>query len=261
MSGRRERYLEAIGIPVWRRRGAGDDGGDAAAVETAPASAPGPAAVVEPGGDDGPRVTDSNVSDASAVARGDVDVAGLGWEALERTVSECTLCPLHESRTQTVFGVGNREADLLVVGEAPGADEDRQGEPFVGRAGRLLNAMLRAIGYERADVYIANILKCRPPNNRDPQAFETSSCTPYLERQMALMEPKAVLAVGRVSAQWLLQSDRPIGTLRGRVYGYGTRQVPLVVTYHPAYLLRSPEAKAKAWADLCLVKSTIDASR
>lgn len=244
MSGLRERYLDAMGIPVWRRRAAG-------AAEPVPREAAEPAP---------PAAAEGSAREAAEPAAGGapVDVARLDWDRLEQQVLACTLCPLHETRTQAVFGVGNRQAELLVVGEAPGADEDRQGEPFVGRAGRLLNAMLRAIGYERAEVYIANILKCRPPNNRDPQPVESATCTPYLERQMALIEPKAILAVGRVSAQWLLQSDRPIGTLRGRTYRYGTSQVPLVVTYHPAYLLRSPEAKAKAWQDLCLVKSTID---
>jgi DNA polymerase len=156
-----------------------------------------------------------------------------------------------------VFGVGRRDAPLFVIGEAPGADEDRQGEPFVGRAGQLLNAMLRAIGMPRHEVYIANILKCRPPNNRDPDPSESTACTPYLTRQLALVEPRVLLAVGRISAQWLLQTDAPIGRLRGRVLSYGERGIPLVVTYHPAYLLRSPLAKATAWTDLCLVKELL----
>ena len=149
------------------------------------------------------------------------------------------------------------ERKLLVIGEAPGADEDRQGEPFVGRAGQLLNAMLHAIGYERADVYIANILKCRPPNNRDPRPEEASCCTPYLDQQIALIAPRVIFAVGRIAAQWLLQSDSPIGRLRGKVYHYGASRTPLVMTYHPAYLLRSPLAKATAWQDLCMVKDLL----
>ena len=169
----------------------------------------------------------------------------------------CTRCGLHRSRTQTVFGVGRRDAELLVIGEAPGADEDRQGEPFVGRAGQLLNEMLRAIGLPRAEVYIANILKCRPPGNRDPQPEEAASCTPYLAQQIALVRPRVILAVGRIAAQWLLQSDSPIGRLRGRVFQYGESGTPLVVTYHPAYLLRSPLEKAKAWTDLCMVKDLL----
>ena len=183
------------------------------------------------------------------------------WESLAAHVKACTLCGLHQTRTQTVFGVGNRNADLMVIGEAPGADEDRKGEPFVGRAGQLLNAMLGAIGLAREDVYIANILKCRPPNNRDPQTQEAQSCWPYLERQIAYVEPLAVLAVGRIAAQHLLQSDQAIGRLRGRALQFGAEQTPIVVTYHPAYLLRSPLAKAKAWQDLCLVRRIITEGR
>jgi len=183
------------------------------------------------------------------------------WEQLERTVRDCTKCELHRTRTQTVFGVGNRNAELLVIGEAPGADEDRQGEPFVGRAGQLLNAMLRAIGFSREQVYIANILKCRPPNNRDPKPEEAAACTPYLERQIALIGPRAVLAVGRIAAQHLLQSDQPIGRLRGQITHFGERATPLVVTYHPAYLLRSPQQKAKSWQDLCLLRKVLASSQ
>jgi DNA polymerase len=183
------------------------------------------------------------------------------WATLAATVRDCTLCPLHATRTQTVFGVGRRDAQLLVIGEAPGADEDRQGEPFVGRAGQLLNAMLHAIGHERAAVYIANILKCRPPNNRDPQPEEALRCTPYLEQQIALIAPRVILAVGRIAGQWLLQTDAPIGRLRGQVYRYGNTRTPLVITYHPAYLLRSPLAKATAWQDLCIVKELLTNER
>jgi DNA polymerase len=182
------------------------------------------------------------------------------WSELAAKVAGCTRCALHKSRTQTVFGVGRRDARLFVIGEAPGADEDRQGEPFVGRAGQLLNAMLRAIGLSRSEVYIANILKCRPPGNRDPQPEEASACTPYLSQQIALVQPRVVLAVGRIAAQWLLQTDTPIGRLRGRVSSYGERNTPLVVTYHPAYLLRSPLDKAKAWTDLCLVRELLSQS-
>jgi len=182
----------------------------------------------------------------------------LSWDELAERVRACTRCALHTSRTQTVFGVGNVDADLLVIGEAPGADEDRQGEPFVGRAGLLLNEMLGAISLPRADVYIANILKCRPPSNRDPKPEEAEACTPYLERQIALLEPKVILAVGRIAAQWLLQSDQPIGRLRGTVHSYGTASTPLVASYHPAYLLRSPLAKAKAWEDLVLVSRILN---
>jgi len=183
------------------------------------------------------------------------------WRELAEAVRQCTKCGLHSGRTQTVFGVGRCDADLLIIGEAPGAEEDRVGEPFVGRAGQLLNAMLRTIRLDRGDVYIANILKCRPPGNRDPSPEEAKACTPYLQRQIGLIRPKVILALGRVAAQWLLQSDTPIGRLRGRVLGFGDPEIPLVVSYHPAYLLRSPLAKAKAWEDLTLVRHVLQAQR
>jgi uracil-DNA glycosylase family 4 len=224
VSASREQYLEAMGIAVWKLRAA-----------DVPPSAPSPSEAVH------------------VVA----EPQGSEWDELAATVRACTKCALHSSRTQTVFGVGRRDADLLVIGEAPGADEDRQGEPFVGRAGQLLNAMLRAIGLPRNEVYIANILKCRPPNNRDPQPDEATSCTPYLVRQIGLVKPRAMLAVGRIAAQWLLQTDAPIGRLRGRVQQFGEAGIPLVVTYHPAYLLRSPLAKAAAWTDLCMLKELL----
>ena len=194
------------------------------------------------------------------VLRGEPDAvagengAGADWSALREAVRTCTKCGLHRGRTQTVFGVGSETANLLIIGEAPGAEEDRQGEPFVGRAGQLLNAMLAAIHLAREDVYIANILKCRPPNNRDPKSDEAATCTPYLQRQIELLQPRVILALGRIAAQWLLQSDAPIGRLRGRRFEYGSAGMPLVVSYHPAYLLRSPLAKAKSWEDLVLVK-------
>ncbi|HEX6998878.1 MAG TPA: uracil-DNA glycosylase [Gammaproteobacteria bacterium] len=239
MTGRRERYLQALGIPVFVLRDrpgaeAAEDGqGEGAPPETTRPAAPSPAAA----------------SPALEIA------VPTEWPALAEAVKACTRCALHRGRKQAVFGVGRPDAELMVVGEAPGADEDRQGEPFVGPAGRLLNAMLRSIGYPRADVYIANILKCRPPNNRDPRPEEAVACTPFLERQIELVSPKALLAVGRIAAQWLLQTDAPIGRLRGRVFRY--REIPLVVTYHPAYLLRTPQAKATAWQDLCMVKQLL----
>jgi DNA polymerase len=215
-----------MGIPVWVMRGESPVG---AATEVAAPSAP--------------------------------TVAAADWESLEETVRTCTRCALHKTRTQTVFGVGRRDAALMVIGEAPGGEEDRQGEPFVGPAGQLLNAMLRAIKLERRDVYIANILKCRPPSNRDPTPEESSTCTPYLNRQIELLRPRVILALGRIAGQWLLQSELPIGRLRGQVSRYGDAEIPLVVTYHPAYLLRSPLAKAKAWQDLCLVRDLVEAHR
>ena len=196
-----------------------------------------------------------------ASGAGDMDVVPLSqasdmdWSALRETVAACTRCPLHASRTQTVFGVGNPDANWLVIGEAPGAEEDRRGEPFVGRAGKLLDEMLRAVGQDRGDVFIANILKCRPPNNRDPKPGEAAECRGYLERQIELVQPKIILAVGRIAAQQLLATDTPVGRLRGKVHQLG--EVPLVVTYHPAYLLRSPTQKRKAWDDLCLASRVL----
>jgi DNA polymerase len=176
--------------------------------------------------------------------------AGMDWSELRARVAVCTRCTLSATRTQTVFGVGNPQADWLIVGEAPGAEEDRQGEPFVGRAGQLLNSMLRAIGLAREQVYIANVLKCRPPGNRDPSPTEAGECLPYLEQQIALLKPKVMLAVGRIAAQNLLRTDRTLGSLRGQVHRFGASSVPLVVTYHPAYLLRTPGDKRKSWEDL-----------
>jgi len=184
-----------------------------------------------------------------ADARMPVDpVAGMGWKALEDRVAACERCELCRTRTHTVFGVGDCSADLMVIGEAPGVDEDRQGKPFVGRAGQLLNAMLLAIGLERDRVFIANVLKCRPPGNRDPRPEEALQCEPFLRRQVALVMPKVILAVGRVAAQNLLKSQEAVGRMRGRDYRFD--DIPLVVTYHPAYLLRSPHHKSRAWQDL-----------
>ena len=177
-------------------------------------------------------------------------IAAMDWTALKAAVTACTICGLRAGCTQTVFGVGDESAKWLIVGEAPGADEDRQGEPFVGRAGQLLNSMIGALGLKREQVYIANILKCRPPGNRDPKPEEAELCRPHLERQIALIRPKLILAVGRIAAQNLLHTDVTIGRLRGTVHKLG--QTPVVVTYHPAYLLRSPGEKRKAWDDLKL---------
>ena len=185
------------------------------------------------------------------------DVTTLDWGSLESQVSQCSLCELQQSRTQTVFGIGSQSADWLIIGEAPGKEEDLQGEPFVGRAGQLLNAMLLAIGLRREQVYIANILKCRPPNNRDPRPDEVVQCEPYLMQQIALLQPKIILAIGRIAAQNLLKTDIPIGKLRGQVHNLGDTGIPVIATYHPAYLLRSPQEKSKAWQDLQLAMQTI----
>ncbi|MGD9152709.1 MAG: uracil-DNA glycosylase [Gammaproteobacteria bacterium] len=177
------------------------------------------------------------------------------WRELQEQVKKCALCGLEKTRTQTVFGAGNQRADLLVIGEAPGANEDRQGEPFVGRAGMLLNAMLHAIGLDRKDIYIANILKCRPPNNRDPLPREVGLCTPYLKKQIELIKPKLIVTVGRIAAQFLLNTDESMGRLRGKVFEY--EGIPVIATYHPAYLLRSPRGKAKSYQDFLRVKESL----
>lgn len=176
------------------------------------------------------------------------DVSHLDWPELRTAVSTCTACDLHSTRTQTVFGVGDPNAEWMIIGEAPGADEDQQGEPFVGRAGQLLNNMLKALGLQREQVFIANILKCRPPENRNPRPEEVAQCEAFLQRQVALVKPKIILAVGGVAAHNLLKVDTPVSRLRGQVHHYDN--VPLVVTYHPAYLLRKPTEKAKSWVDL-----------
>ena len=178
------------------------------------------------------------------------------WQQLEQAVSDCTKCELHTSRTQTVFGVGNKNADLLIIGEAPGRDEDLQGEPFVGRAGQLLNAMLAAIGLQRDQVYIANILKCRPPNNRDPKPEEAEACDPWLQQQIALIQPGVILVLGRIAAHKLLNTEQSLGELRGKQYNYAG--IPLIVSYHPAYLLRKPVEKRKSWQDLKRIKFLLD---
>jgi DNA polymerase len=215
---RRAQYLEALGIETWVPRGPDASTPDA---PTAPRAEP---------------------LDDGIAAR---------WQALRAEVAACTKCALHATRTQGVLGVGDVRAQWLVIGEAPGAEEDRKGEPFVGRAGQLLDAMLRAIGLARGHgVYIANILKSRPPNNRDPKPEEVAACMPYLTRQIALIEPRLILAVGRIAAQTLLATDAPLGRLRGRVHRFGELNTPLIVTYHPAYLLRTPGEKRRAWEDL-----------
>lgn len=236
MDSRRLRYLRAMGIDVWIARDR-EAGGSATNDESTVASV----LATDPLGDD-------------AIARMD-------WPELEAAVAGCTRCELHRTRTRPVFGVGDRAAGWMVIGEAPGAEEDRQGEPFVGRAGQLLNAMLRAIGLARQQVFIANILKSRPPGNRDPRPDEVRACLPYLLRQIALVNPGLILCVGRIAAQNLLGTDAPLARLRGRPHRLGGSGRPVVVTYHPAYLLRSPAEKRKAWNDLLLAMRVFEAER
>ena len=233
---RRADYLQAIGIDRWLPRipveGAASSTLESSAPAGEPTASPAPVAAEE-----------------ALEAR---------WQGLRAEVLQCTKCPLHQGRTQGVVGVGNPQADWMVIGEAPGAEEDRRGEPFVGRAGQLLDAMLRSIRLSRdSNVYIANILKSRPPGNRDPRPEEVAACLPYLMRQIELVRPKLLLAVGRIAAQNLLSSDAPLARLRGRVHHFGERNTPLVVTYHPAYLLRSPADKRKAWEDLKFARSVM----
>jgi DNA polymerase len=183
-------------------------------------------------------------------------IARMDWEALRQAVAACTACPLHATRKQAVLGVGDIHADWLFIGEGPGAEEDERGEPFVGQAGKLLDAMLAAIGLRRGEnVYIANVVKCRPPNNRTPDAAETAACWPFLARQIELIQPKLIVCLGKPAAQTLLAQEVTIARVRGSVHDYAG--IPLIVTYHPAYLLRNLPDKAKAWEDLCLMRRTM----
>lgn len=241
VDARQAAYLHALGVDVYLRRDAAPpawpvatavDAGVTRVEPVTPVADPAPTPAIQ-----AKAVTDST--------RGDDD-----WDALRAAVAACQRCELHATRTQTVFGVGNPRARWMFVGEAPGAEEDRQGEPFVGRAGQLLTSMIRALGMRREDVFIANVLKCRPPNNRDPKPAEAASCRAFLERQVALVDPVLVIAVGRIAAQDLLATETPIAKLRGKVHSFGAKGWPLIVTYHPAYLLRSPTEKRKAWQDL-----------
>lgn len=245
MDNRRLQILKAMDIDVWVRR-------DLPVGAAVPASVPVTPEVV--------RAKSAPVAADNPPPMLENRVAHLGWDELANSVSGCTLCQLHTTRTQTVFGVGDRRAEWMIIGEAPGADEDKQGEPFVGRAGQLLNSMLRAIGFPREQVFIANVLKCRPPGNRDPKPEEVACCMPYLARQIELVNPRMILCVGRIAAQNLLNTDTPIGKLRGQVHRLGASQRPMVVTYHPAYLLRSPGEKRKAWEDLQLALRTYAAA-
>ncbi len=248
MNARKLAYLGALEIDVWQRR-------DRAHAASSPIVEETPATEV----DSASQSIESNPARPAAPPSDllGTDVSALSWDELQARVRECTLCPLHVSRTQAVFGVGNRAAEWMVIGEAPGADEDRQGEPFVGRAGQLLNSMLKAIGFPREQVFIANILKSRPPNNRDPRPEEVRACLPYLFRQIELVNPKLILCVGRIAAQTLLETDTPIGKLRGKLHHIAGGR-PMIVTYHPAYLLRSPGEKRKAWSDLMLAVQTYE---
>ena len=236
--------LEEMGLtPIWRLRSAAEG------VETVPApvvehSTPQqqrdvPSQTPVPG----PRSPVPESGDRRAT------IMRMEWPALKADVAGCTSCPLHAKRNKAVFGVGDEKAEWMFVGEGPGAEEDAQGEPFVGQAGRLLDSMLAAIGLKRGkNVYIANVVKCRPPGNRNPEHAEALACEPYLHRQIDLIRPKLIVALGKVAAANLLQSDASVASMRGGIHQY--RGTPLIVTYHPAYLLRTLPDKAKAWVDL-----------
>jgi DNA polymerase len=228
----RDTVLKELGIdPLWRLKAGGQAVSGHGQALPGPVESPAPAARRE-------------------------QILRMDWEALTQAIRTCTACGLHTTRTQGVVGVGDPHAEWLLVGEAPGAEEDARGEPFVGQAGKLLDAMLAAIGLKRGEnVYIANVLKSRPPGNRNPAPEEVAACLPYLERQVQLIRPKLILALGRFAVQSLLETEETIGRLRGRVHRY--QDVPLIVTYHPAYLLRNLPDKARAWEDLCLARQTV----
>ena len=270
-SQRQAEYLQAMGIQTWvRKTPLVAETVAEPSLATAPESAPLP--VPDSGSESASPTPQSAPQPATEAARSAVhapvvsgtaipgrDVSRLGWPQLRSAVASCTACVLHESRSQTVFGVGDQQAQWLIIGEAPGTDEDQQGEPFVGRAGKLLTNMLQAAGLKREQAYITNILKCHPPDNRDPRPDEIAQCEGFLRRQVELIQPKVILAVGRIAAHSLLQSKDPLGRLRGKLHHYrhNKGETPVVVTYHPAYLLRTPRDKAKAWEDLRLALKVV----
>ncbi len=263
----RKRYLKALGIDVWRQRGSvvepvvevqapmqGAESQPARAQRPVAASPEAPAMRATPRARPAaPAAVPVPVAEVAATPRAPVPA---DWNGLREMGKDWSFCKLCSTRTNTVFGVGDETAPLMIVGEGPGADEDARGEPFVGRAGKLLDEMLGAIGRSRAEpaaagaVFIANVVKCRPPGNRDPEADEVEACRPYLDRQIELVKPKLIVALGRIAAQRLLNTDAPLSRLRGPLYHYGPDKTPLLITYHPAYLLRSPREKAKSWEDL-----------
>ena len=248
-SERQRLMLQEMGVRLWAP----------AAAEPSAVPAAAPPAAPEPAVAAPPAPAEAVPADERAAA-----IAAMPWPALREAVAQCSACGLCKSRRQTVFGVGHPNAHWMIVGEAPGEQEDLKGEPFVGPAGHLLDGMLRALGLTRSEstpdkqVYIANTLKCRPPRNRNPEAEEMARCEPFLMRQIELIRPRLILAMGRFAVQALLRSSEPVGKLRGRVHRY--QGVPLVVTYHPAYLLRNPADKSRSWDDLCLAAQTAEAA-
>lgn len=265
--------MKAMGIPVWMPRVPHDEAEETVVIaEPVIESAPLPKQHQPPPSSVGPAQSINELLDnkqpsppakpkpASTAPRTDIsapDCSAMDWGVLRQAVNDCQLCELHRTRTQTVFGTGDQQADWMIIGEAPGANEDQQGQPFVGRAGQLLNNMLAAVGLPREAVYISNVLKCRPPNNRDPKPEESALCRGYLERQIALVNPAIIMVVGRIAAHNLLQVDTPLGRLRGTVHQLPGSDVPVIVSYHPAYLLRQPAEKRKAWQDLKLARDVM----
>jgi uracil-DNA glycosylase len=263
---RQHALLEAIGVRLW-------EPGDATVAQPPPQQAEPPPSAMPFAPQSGPQVAavpPSIAKQASpappplpalAPSGREAAIVSMDWLQLRESVAGCQACGLCKTRRQTVFGVGNEQAQWMIVGEAPGEQEDAQGEPFVGQAGKLLDNMLAAIGLTRSEappaqqVFIANTLKCRPPRNRNPQPDELAACRPYLLRQVALLQPRIIVAMGRFAVSAMLGSDEAIGRLRGRVHRFG--DVPMIVTYHPAYLLRQLGDKAKAWEDLCLAASVV----
>jgi DNA polymerase len=247
MTSRRELFLEEMGLtPLWHLKSRAAQVQGAEAEDAGMPVAADPDVVATPA----PRQAATGAEDRAG------RIARMDWSELKAAVAGCTACGLRKTCTQTVFGVGDEHADWLLVGEAPGAEEDARGEPFVGQAGRLLDGMLAAIELKRGeDVYIANVLKCRPPGNRNPEHSEVAQCAPFLARQLELIRPRLIIAMGRFACQALLETDASIASLRGRLHRY--QGVPLIVTYHPAYLLRTLPDKAKAWEDLCFARRTM----
>lgn len=250
---RRKRYLRALELTPWVARSAAPDAAsEGLRASSAPPEPPTHVPVTDRPDAKFHERAPAQVPTTPPAAR----VLPADWQGLQQTVAGCTACKLCRTRNQTVFGVGSKTAPLMVIGEGPGADEDAQGFPFVGRAGKLLDEMLKGIGRSRNEadpakaVYIANVVKCRPPANRDPESEEVEACRPYLDAQIEHVKPKLIVALGRIAAQRLLSSDAPLSKLRGPQHEYGERRTPVLITYHPAYLLRSPGEKAKSWADL-----------
>ena len=278
-AARRNAYLKALSIPQWRLRGqpsTATQAASSAAIESNLTDAASITPTALPAGKHAARAqldavlaVNSSPEKAAPVASEVVaaklenklvaikDLSQLNLDQLATEVSQCLDCELHKTRKQTVFGVGHENANWMIIGEAPGADEENKGEPFLAASGQLLNQMLRAIGLAREEVYIANVLKCRLPNNREPKKAELQSCPPYLQRQIELIQPKIILLLGRVAAQTVLQSDQPMAKLRAKIWHHPDLNIPMVASYHPSYLLRAPREKRKAWEDLQLARQQI----